>query len=113
MLDSKLSINNCWHVCLLFVLAAAVLVAPDLSLATSTTDDGISTVLCLIVTKLTGPIGKTASMIGLVALGIGIFLGKLNWPLALSIAMGITFIFSANKIIGWLSGTGSADTCNT
>lgn len=107
MLDFKLSVNNSWQLCILFCLTAAVFLAPDIASATSTTNDGISQVLCLIVTKLTGPIGKAAGMIGLVALGIGIFLGKLNWPLALSIALGITFIFSASTIIGWLTGTAS------
>ena len=106
MLNFKLSADNCWQVCLLFCLTAAVFLAPELSFS-STTDDGISTVLCLIVTKLTGPIGKTIGMIALVVLGIGILMGKLQWQLALSTALGITFIFSAGKIINWLSGTGT------
>ena len=107
MLNLKLSTDNCWQMCLLFCLTAAVLFAPELSFSTTTTDDGISTVLCLIVTKLTGPIGKAIGVIALVVLGIGIFMGKLQWQLALSIALGITFIFSAGKIINWLSGTGT------
>ena len=106
MLNLKLSTDNCWQMCLLFCLTAAVLLAPELSF--SSTDDGISTVLCLIVTKLTGPIGKAIGVIALVVLGIGIFMGKLQWQLALSIALGITFIFSAGKIINWLSGQGTS-----
>jgi len=75
MLNTKLSHDNIWHVGLLFCLAAAILLMPELSFSSSTTDDGISTVLCLIVTKLTGPIGKTVSMIALVTLGVGVFMG--------------------------------------
>lgn len=105
-----------WQICLLFCLAAAVMVMPSLGEAadtyeTGTTDDGISQVLCYIVTKLTGPIGKTTAMIALVALGIGIFLGKLSWQLCLGVSIGITFIFAAGKIINWLSGTGT-DSCS-
>jgi len=107
MLNLKLSADNCWQICLLFCLTAAILLAPELSFS-STTDDGISTVLCLIVTKLTGPIGKAIGMIALVVLGIGVFMGSLKWQLALSIALGITFIFSAGKIINWLSNTGTS-----
>jgi type IV secretory pathway VirB2 component (pilin) len=107
MSNLKLSTDNYWHLCLLFCLTALVLVAPDLSFATSS-DDGISTVLCLIVTKLTGPIGKAIGMIALVVLGISVFMGKIQWQLALSVALGITFIFSAGKIINWLSGSGSS-----
>ena len=102
----KLSSSDYWKVCFIFSLVAAIFLAPELSFS-STTDDGISTVLCKIVTKLTGPIGKTIGMIALVVLGIGIFMGKLQWQLALSTALGITFIFSAGKIINWLSGTGT------
>lgn len=108
MTNLKLSTENYWQICALFCLSAAILLLPEFSFA-STSDDGISTVLCLITTKLTGPIGKAVGMIALVALGIGIFLGKLSWPLALATALGITFIFSAGKIISWLSG-GSQDT---
>ena len=115
MLNFTLSADNCWKFCLLFCLIAAMIFAPDLSGASSSgnsNDDGISTVLCLIVTKLTGPIGKTVGMIALVVLGMGIFLGKLSWPLALATALGITFIFSANKIINWLSsGIAGLESC--
>jgi type IV secretory pathway VirB2 component (pilin) len=106
MLNFKLSSDNAWQICLLFCLTAAILVLPEISLA-GDTDDGISTVLCKIVTKLTGPIGKAIGVTALATLGIGIFMGKLQWQLALSVALGITFIFSAGKIINWLSGTGT------
>ena len=116
----NLTKNYNWQICLLFCLAAAMLLVPSFSFAsaefssTSTgagsTDDGISEVLCLIVTKLTGPIGKTIAMIALVVLGIGIFLGKLSWQLCLGVAVGITFIFAAGNIIDWLSSTGT-DSC--
>jgi type IV secretory pathway VirB2 component (pilin) len=106
MLNSKLSVDNYWYLCILFCLTALVLTVPDLSFASST-DDGISTVLCIIVTKLTGPIGRAIAVIALVVLGIIVFMGKVQWPLALSIALGITFIFSAGKIVNWLAGGGT------
>lgn len=122
MLTFNLTKNHYWQICLLFCLAAALLLIPSFSFAsggetfdstsveTGSTDDGISEVLCLIVTKLTGPIGKTVAMIALVVLGIGIFMGKLSWQLCLGVAVGITFIFAAGNIIDWLSGTGT-DSC--
>lgn len=119
MLTFNLTKNHYWQICLLFCLAAALLLIPSFSFAddfssdsveSGSTDDGISEVLCLIVTKLTGPIGKTVAMIALVVLGIGIFMGKLSWQLCLGVAVGITFIFAAGNIIDWLSGTGT-DSC--
>ena len=114
MLNTKLSADNLWQIGLLFCLTAVLLLIPELSFSstTTTTDDGISTVLCLIVTKLTGPIGNAIGMIALVVLGISIFMGKLQWQLALSVALGITFIFSAGKIINWLSaGAAGQNSC--
>ena len=112
MLNFKLTSDAAWQMSILFMLTVAVILAPELASADgySTTDDGISNVLCLIVTKLTGPIGKTIGIIALVVLGISVFMGKVSWTLALSTALGITFIFSAGKIINWLSSTGT-DNC--
>lgn len=116
MLTFKLTKDQYWQVALLFCLIAAVMMLPSFSYGSSSytdysTDDGISQTLCFIVTMLTGPVGKTTAMIALVVLGIGIFLGKLSWQLALGVAVGITFIFAAGKIINWLSGTGT-DSCS-
>lgn len=115
MLNTKLSADNLWQIGLLFCLTAVLLLIPELSFSstatTTATDDGISTVLCLIVTKLTGPIGKAMGMIALVVLGISVFMGKVQWQLALSVALGITFIFSAGKIINWLSAGAANSSC--
>ena len=112
MLNTKLSADNLWQIGLLFCLTTMLLLIPETSFSSSATDDGISTVLCLIVTKLTGPIGKAMGMIALVVLGISVFMGKIQWQIALSVALGITFIFSAGKIINWLSaGAAGQNSC--
>ena len=105
-------INQYWHLCLTMCLVAALMIIPDAAQATATdTAGGITTVLCTVVTALTGPIGKAVGMIALVVLGMGIFLGKLSWPLALATALGITFIFSASTIMSWLSGGTATSSC--
>ena len=86
-----------------------VLLTPELSIA-STTVDGISDVLCLIINQLTGAIGKTVCMISMFVLGTNIFMGKIQWPSALATALGVTFIFSSAKIVNWLAmGQGNAN----
>ena len=65
--------------------------------------DAISGVLCIVVKALTGPIGKAIATIAIVVLGIGLFMGKLSWPLALATALGIGMIFGANEIVTWLA----------
>ena len=94
---SALVILLLWYFCILAFDVA--------SFASSTTDsDGLSSVLCLIVSKLQGPIGMSVSAIALFALGFKAMTHKLEWPAALGVAIGITFIFSAGKIINWLMG---------
>ena len=108
MSNLKITTNNSWQLCLVFCLVALTMISSDAFAATDTS--GLSTALCKVVTLLTGTLGQAVAMIALVALGIGIFLGKLSWPLALATAVGITFIFSAGKIVGWITG-GTAATC--
>lgn len=82
---------------------------PEASTATgstaSTTVSGIGGVLTKIVCLLQGTVGKSMATIGICVLGIGLFMGKLSWTLALATAIGIGLIFSAGSIVGWISGT--------
>ncbi len=66
---------------------------------------GIATTMCKITKALTGPIGKAVATIAVVVLGIGLFLGKLSWGLAMATAIGIGLIFSAPTIVEWLGGS--------
>lgn len=115
MSNFQISTNQSWGLCLTMCLVAALMIMPDMAQAAASssaaTAGGITTVLCTVVTALTGPIGRAVGMIALVVLGMGIFLGKLSWPLALATALGITFIFSASTIMGWLSGGSATSTC--
>jgi len=65
---------------------------------------GIAGTMCKITNALTGPIGKGIATIAVVVLGIGLFLGKLSWGLAMATAVGIGMIFSAGSIVNWLGG---------
>ena len=108
MSNLKITTHNSWQMCLVLCLVALTMVSPSDVFAAD--ESGLTDALCRIVVLLTGALGQAVAMIALVALGIGIFLGKLSWPLALATAVGITFIFSAGKIVGWISG-GSTATC--
>jgi type IV secretion system protein VirB2 len=95
---------------IVFLLSAFAAILPLEAMADVGTDtDAISQVLCAIVTKLTGPMGRGISTIAIVVLGIGLFLGKLSWPVAIATAIGIGLIFGAAQIVVWL-GTATATT---
>ena len=104
---NKMSINSksSWQLCFSFCLIAALLAFPDIASAAASTDQtGIGTVMCKIVNLLTGTVGKAISVIAIVVLAIGIFMGKLSWSLALATAIGIGLIFKAPQMVMWLSG---------
>ena len=68
----------------------------------------IAVAMCAIIKAMTGVIGKSIATIGLIALAIGLFMGKLSWGLALATGFGIAMIFGAGTIIGWLTQSGTS-----
>ncbi len=92
-----------------------ILLIPNTSFASppanSGSGDAIGSVLCVIVGALQGTIGKAVATIAVVVLGIGLFLGKLSWPLAVATAIGIGMIFGASELVTWISSsTGNSGT---
>ena len=73
----------------------------------------IEATLCIIVIALTGGIGKAIATIAVVVLGIGLFMGKLSWPVAAATALGIGLIFGAATVVNWVQGTTGSATCGT
>ena len=53
---------------------------------------------------------KTAKRI---IFGVGLFLGKLNWGIAAATAAGVGIIFSAPKLVAFLSGSDANSNCPT
>jgi type IV secretory pathway VirB2 component (pilin) len=87
-----------------FCIIGLIMVIPNTAAADPPAGgDAISGVLCIVVKALTGPIGKAIATIAIVVLGIGLFMGKLSWPLALATALGIGMIFGADQIVTWLA----------
>ncbi|AIL64868.1 Type IV secretory pathway, VirB2 components (pilins) [Rickettsiales bacterium Ac37b] len=91
-----------FRICLLFLAVLLIAVVP-IEVMAQNNDDAISRVLCNIVKQLNGPIGKGISTIAIIVLGIGLFLGKLSWGLAVATAIGIGMIFGAAQIVAWIS----------
>ena len=84
--------------------------SPNTSSTTPTTTnlDAISQALCNILGLLQGTAGQAIASIGVVVLGIGIFLGKISWPLAVATALGIALIFGAGTIVTMITANSSA-----
>ena len=93
------------HICVFCLIGLIIIVQNAWG---DDTPDAISKVLCDVVTTLQGAIGKAIAIIAIIVLGIGLFMGKLSWPLALATAIGIGIIFGAGTIITWLFPAGSS-----
>jgi type IV secretory pathway VirB2 component (pilin) len=74
-------------------------------------DDPIGYRLCQIVGVLQGNTAKAVSICALFSVAIGLFMGKINWGVALTTASGVVVIFGAGTIVGFLGGTGVDSTC--
>ena len=66
--------------------------------------------LCNIVLGLQGNIARAIATVAVFALGVGLFMGKLQWGSAAVTAIGIVTIFSAGKVVEWLGG-GDVEGC--
>jgi type IV secretory pathway VirB2 component (pilin) len=118
MNNNRINISNSmiWQLFFTLCFVSAILSLPLESMATAMTASqsagGIASTMCKITKSLTGPIGKAVATIAVVVLGIGLFLGKLSWGLAIATAMGIGLIFSASSIVNWLGGS-NAQSCSS
>ena len=96
---------------LTFVLVSFwILTSYDVALAASSggssTPDPIGDQLCNIVKILGSSTSKAIAIIALMSVAIGLFMGKVNWGVALTTAAGVVIMFGAGQIVGFLAGGG-------
>ena len=100
--------ENTYHIGkYLFMFAAIVAcLIPHFLYATGSppSTNAISQVVCNVVSQLTGGIGQAISTVAVIFIGIGLFMGKISWGLALGIAIGMAMLFGAENIVGWIGG---------
>lgn len=99
---------------LFFVLSAIsiILLSCDAAFA-SANNDVVGATLCRLVGNLSGGIARGIATIAIFAVGVGLFLGKLNWGIAAATAAGVGIIFSAPKLVAFLSGNDGNANCPT
>ena len=106
-----------WRLFLLFAAACAIVAASDSALAGVSTaaedNDVVGETLCRLVANLSGGIARGIATIAIFSVGVGLFLGKLNWGIAAATAAGVGIIFSAPRLVAFLSGDADNATCDT
>ena len=82
-----------WSILLLFVCKIA---AADVT--------SVESAMCAGYKVFNGPLGKTFAIFAIVALGVGFFLGKVSWGMAIAVALGIGSIFGAPALVKAITG---------
>ena len=90
-------------------LTVAIALAPAAGFAQTSDVSGFNTTigaaLCQVANAMTGTLGQGLATIAVLFLGIGAFFGKVNWGLAVMVAVGIAAIFGAASIVGVIGAT--------
>ncbi|MDG1437146.1 MAG: TrbC/VirB2 family protein [Rickettsiaceae bacterium] len=107
-LHIELNTDLVWRLFFLFSAFSIVLVASESAFAAD--NDVIGDTLCRLVNNLSGGIAKGIATLAIFSVGVGLFLGKLNWGIAAATAAGVGVIFSAPQLVAFLSGEDDA-TC--
>ena len=98
---------------LFMVLFAISIIVVSCDAAFASNNDVVGDTLCRLVSNLSGGIARGIATIAIFAVGVGLFLGKLNWGIAAATAAGVGIIFSAPKLVAFLSGSDANSNCPT
>ncbi len=71
--------------------------------ATQTEKDVIGDTLCNVVNLVSGQIARGIATLAIFAVGIGLFLGKINWGLAATTAAAVAVIFGAGDLVEFIA----------
>ena len=109
----ELNADLAWKLFLVFASICVVLTASDAAFAAdaaaANNNNVVGATLCRLVSNLTGGIARGIATIAIFSVGVGLFLGKLNWGIAAATAAGVGIIFSAPKLVAFLSGSGTSE----
>ncbi len=112
----ELNADLVWRLVLLFAAICVILTSAEAAFAAAAPaaeeNDVVGQTLCRLVANLSGGIARGIATIAIFSVGVGLFLGKLNWGIAAATAAGVGIIFSAPKLVAFLSGDADNATCD-
>jgi len=114
----ELNSSLIWRLFWLLAAICIIVAASDAAFAgdaapanNSGKDDVIGDTLCRLANNLSGGIARGIATLAIFSVGVGLFLGKINWGIAAATAAGVGVIFGAPKLVGFISGDGDNATC--
>lgn len=104
LVTSKPLMDSCetvYRLALSFLLVTAFISIPTAAEAAGT--DPLSQTLCMVVGWFTGQMGQAIATLGIIVLGIGAMMGKVSWQMALTVAFGVSVMFSGARVVELLT----------
>lgn len=99
-----------WKLFIVLCVSLMLVAIADSAYATAAgNNDVIGATLCRLVQNINGSIAKSIATLAIFAVGISLFMGKLNWGTAAMTAGGVGVVFGSAKLVAWLQG-GTANT---
>ena len=111
----ELNAELSWRLVLLFSAICIIITSADAAFAAAPAaadNDVVGQTLCRLVANLSGGIARGIATIAIFSVGVGLFLGKLNWGIAAATAAGVGIIFAAPRLVAFLSGDAANATCD-
>ena len=112
----ELNAELAWRLVLLFSAICVILTSAEAAFAAAAPaaadNDVVGQTLCRLVANLSGGIARGIATIAIFSVGVGLFLGKLNWGIAAATAAGVGIIFAAPRLVAFLSGDAANATCD-
>lgn len=93
--------DTLYRLALYFLLVTVFISIPTAAEAAGT--DPLSRTLCLVVGWFTGRMGQAIATLGILVLGIGAMMGKVSWQMALTVAFGVSVMFSGARVVELLT----------
>lgn len=101
-----------WKLFVVLCVGVLLVAVSDAAFA-APTNDVIGNTLCRLVQNINGSIAKSIATLAIFAVGISLFMGKLNWGTAAMTAGGVGIVFGSAKLVAWLSGADANSECPT
>jgi type IV secretory pathway VirB2 component (pilin) len=109
--DFYIEVDNdfVWKLFLLLCVIGLIIASSDVAFASGDAAgskyDVIGDTLCRLIQNLSGNIARGIATMAIFSVGVGLFLGKLNWGVAAATAAGVGVIFSAGRLVNFIAGS--------
>lgn len=80
------------------------------AIVTNDIGESVTQSLCFVTNELNGDVGKTIAILIVMTVAISLFLGKISWGVAMTIAVGMGLLFGSSGIVILMAG-GSGGPC--